>query len=156
MNSKIFAEFNALQISVASGESGPIQQDSDGVLRVRSAGPSPGSGAIQRLDATGDDNTDTIVKASPGDLVDLTAHNPAASTIDLFLHIFDRVDAPVDAVSVPIWISPPVPPGETIAWQWGDSGLPMAVGIVVAPSDTRLVYGLPGAAEKMNIAGRFR
>lgn len=153
------ATFNIVRPTLVDTDTGPIACDSDSVLLTRNAGGSPGSGPITTLPQTGDVATPTVVKASPGDFLQVAAINAGAadggtSTITLYLQIFDRTAA-LAGGETPLWISPPIPVGETVAWAWGE-GLPHAIGIMIAPSSTRLIYTASGAGENLNSAGRYR
>lgn len=152
LSSWIFGRFNLVRPTLVDGAVGPLAADADSVLLTRSAGASPSAGPITALPATGDTNTPTIVKGSPGDLLDVTAFN--AGSVVLHLQIFDQTAA-LAGGETPFWISPPIPVGETIAWAWAE-GLPFATGILIAPSTTRATYTLPAGGEDLNSAGRFR
>ena len=122
--------------------------DANGALLVNSSGA---SAAVSRF-SSGADVDSLVIKASAGQLLQIDALNANAAV--RFLHIFDLAAVPANGTA-PDYNPLPVTGGGAgvVAFFWGDSGLPMGTGIVVAVSTTRVTLTLAGA--DMWISGRF-
>lgn len=142
------AIFEVVAPALLDGQYSKLRVDASGALLVNTSGA---SSAVSRFNTAGD-AASIIVKASPGQLLQIDGHSPSSNVGDRFLHIFDAIAVPPNG-TVPDYNPLPVSPGGTVAFFWGDVGLPLVTGIVVAVSTTRTTLTLAGA--DMWISGRF-
>lgn len=133
----------------ADGDHVSVRADTDAILLVRNVGGGGGAFSPIRFNSAGD-VASGIIKVTPGSLLDINAFN--AANADRHLHLFDAIAVPANG-AIPVWDPIPIARQQTIAFFWGESGLPFTVGIVAAVSTTRTTLTLAGA--DMWISARF-